>query len=76
MTKFGFGIITAFVRRGVARGDPKKPKELELLIKDYPYAVDGLEIWKFIKKWVIDYCAIYYADGDGAVTGDSELQEF
>ncbi|KAM3390866.1 hypothetical protein ACQJBY_012471 [Aegilops geniculata] len=62
------------IKRGVARGDPKKPGELELLIKDYPYAVDGLEIWTAIKEWVTDYCAIYYADGDGAVAGDSELQ--
>ncbi|VAH38173.1 unnamed protein product [Triticum turgidum subsp. durum] len=45
-----------------------------LLIKDYPYAVDGLEIWTAIKEWVTDYCAIYYAEGDGAVAGDSELQ--
>ncbi|KAM3390864.1 hypothetical protein ACQJBY_012470 [Aegilops geniculata] len=62
------------IKRGVARGDPKKPEELELLIKDYPYAVDGLEIWTAIKEWVTDYCTIYYADGDGAVAGDSELQ--
>ncbi|CAL5024978.1 unnamed protein product [Urochloa decumbens] len=61
------------IKRGVARGDPKKPEELELLIKDYPYAVDGLEMWAAIKKWVTDYCAIYYAD-DGAVARDSELQ--
>jgi len=62
------------IKRGVARGDPKKHEELELLIKDYPYAVDGMEIWTAIKKWVTDYCTIYYADGDRAVAGDSELQ--
>ncbi|CAL4941465.1 unnamed protein product [Urochloa decumbens] len=61
------------IKRGVARGDPKHPEKLELLIKDYPYAVDGLEIWAAIKKWVSDYCAIYYADNIG-VTSDSELQ--
>ncbi|KAF8723242.1 hypothetical protein HU200_021757 [Digitaria exilis] len=54
-------------------GDPKNPEKLELLIKDYPYAVDGLEIWIAIKKWVTDYCAIYYTN-DGAVTSDTELQ--
>jgi linoleate 9S-lipoxygenase len=59
--------------RGLARGDPKNPEELELLIKDYPYAVDGLEMWAAIKKWVADYCAVYYA-GDGAVARDKELQ--
>ncbi|CAN6299639.1 unnamed protein product [Urochloa humidicola] len=61
------------IRRGVAKGDPKNPEKLELLIKDYPYAVDGLEIWTAIKEWVKDYCTIYYAD-DVAVTSDSELQ--
>ncbi|KAL6643293.1 hypothetical protein ACP70R_021474 [Stipagrostis hirtigluma subsp. patula] len=61
------------VKRGVAKGDPKSPETLELLIKDYPYAVDGLDIWTAIKKWVADYCAIYYAD-DNAVISDSELQ--
>ncbi|CAO2191321.1 unnamed protein product [Urochloa humidicola] len=61
------------IKRGVARGDPKSPEKLELLIKDYPYAVDGLDMWMAIKKWVNDYCAIYYAN-DGAVTSDSELQ--
>ncbi|CAN6293792.1 unnamed protein product [Urochloa humidicola] len=61
------------IMRGVAKGDPKNPEKLELLIKDYPYAVDGLEIWMAIKNWVKDYCAIYYTD-DVAVTSDSELQ--
>ena len=44
--------------RGLAKGDPNNPEKLELLIKDYPFAVDGLEIWIAIKKWVADYCAI------------------
>lgn len=61
------------IKRGLAKGDPKKPETLELTIKDYPYAVDGLDMWAAIKKWVADYCAIYYAD-DGAVARDSELQ--
>ena len=45
--------------RGLAKGDPNNPEKLELLIKDYPFAVDGLEIWMAIKKWVADYCAIW-----------------
>ncbi|CAN6318753.1 unnamed protein product [Urochloa humidicola] len=61
------------IKRSVARGDPKSPEKLELLIKDYPYAVDGLDMWMAIKKWVCDYCTIYYAN-DGAVTSDNELQ--
>ncbi|CAN6275762.1 unnamed protein product [Urochloa humidicola] len=70
-----FALPNDLIKRGLARGDPKKPEELELLIKDYPYAVDGLEMWSAIRKWVSDYCAIYYAD-DGAVARDSELQEW
>ncbi|TVU04439.1 hypothetical protein EJB05_49981, partial [Eragrostis curvula] len=61
------------INRGMAKGDPRKPEKLELLIKDYPFAVDGLDLWIAIKKWVTDYCAIYYTDDD-AVANDSELQ--
>ncbi|CAO2044062.1 unnamed protein product [Urochloa humidicola] len=70
-----FALPNDLIKRGLASGDPKNPEELELVIKDYPYAVDGLEMWAAIKKWVSDYCAIYYAD-DGAVATDSELQGF
>ncbi|XP_044957966.1 uncharacterized protein LOC123409034, partial [Hordeum vulgare subsp. vulgare] len=51
-------LLHLYVRRGVARGDTNKHEELELLIKDYPYAVDRMKIWTEIKKWVTDYCAI------------------
>jgi len=44
-----------------------------LLIKDYPYAVDGLAIWYAIQTWVDDYCSIYYTS-DGTVQTDEELQ--
>ena len=40
--------------------DPNTPHGVRLLIKDYPYAVDGLEIWSAIKEWVTNYCSIYY----------------
>ncbi|BAF28498.1 putative linoleate 9S-lipoxygenase 3 [Oryza sativa Japonica Group] len=62
-----------FIKRGVAKR--RSNGELELLIKDYPYAVDGLAIWSAIETWVRDYCAIYYAD-DAAVQGDAELQSW
>ncbi|KAB8115650.1 hypothetical protein EE612_056287 [Oryza sativa] len=61
------------IKRGVAKR--RSNGELELLIKDYPYAVDGLAIWSAIETWVRDYCAIYYAD-DAAVQGDAELQSW
>jgi len=53
--------------------DDSVPNGLRLLIKDYPYAVDGLEIWNAIKLWVQKYVSLYYSD-DGAVEQDTELQ--
>ncbi|TYG86381.1 hypothetical protein ES288_A13G129900v1 [Gossypium darwinii] len=60
-------------KRGVAVDDKSSPNGLRLLIKDYPYAVDGLEIWFAIEKWVKDYCSFYYKT-DEMVQQDSELQ--
>lgn len=48
---------------------------MQLLIKDYPYATDGLVIWQAIEKWVTEYCVIYYPNNDD-VQGDVELQEW
>ena len=55
--------------------DPSSPHGLRLVIKDYPYAVDGLEIWDAIKTWVHDYVSLYYATDD-AFKKDSELQDW
>ncbi|KAJ4719465.1 Lipoxygenase [Melia azedarach] len=60
-------------KRGMAVEDPNSPHGLRLLIEDYPYAVDGLEIWSSIKKWVADYCCFYYKS-DEMVKEDPELQ--
>jgi len=49
--------------------------DLKLVIEDYPYAVDGLQIWNATKLWVQDYVALYYSD-DNAVKEDTELQEW
>lgn len=48
---------------------------LRLLIDDYPYAVDGLEIWSAIKSWVEDYCKFYYKNDD-MIQNDTELQSW
>lgn len=48
---------------------------LRLVIEDYPYAVDGLEIWSAIETWVQDYCSFYYSTDD-SVRGDWELQSW
>ncbi|KAJ7972153.1 Lipoxygenase [Quillaja saponaria] len=63
------------IKRGLAVKDPTSPHGLRLLIEDYPYAVDGLEIWSSIKTWVQDYCSFYY-DNDDMVRKDSELQSW
>ncbi|KAM3375001.1 putative linoleate 9S-lipoxygenase 5 [Capsicum galapagoense] len=61
------------VKRGVAVEDSSSPHGVRLLIQDYPYAVDGLEIWSAIKIWVTEYCNFYYKS-DESVLKDDELQ--
>lgn len=61
--------------RGMAVKDESRPHGIRLLIKDYPYAVDGLEIWSAIETWVNEYCSFYYPR-DELVEGDTELQSW
>ncbi|XP_027336926.1 seed linoleate 9S-lipoxygenase-like isoform X2 [Abrus precatorius] len=61
------------IKRGLAVEDPTAPHGLRLVIEDYPYAVDGLEIWDAIKTWVKEYVSLYYPS-DVAVQQDTELQ--
>lgn len=64
------------LKRGVAVEDKSiKPHGLRLVIEDYPYAVDGLEIWSAINTWVSEYCSLYYPT-DKAVEEDPELQSW
>ncbi|PON59878.1 Lipoxygenase [Trema orientale] len=63
------------VKRGVAVEDENSPHGVKLLIEDYPFAVDGLEIWSAIKTWVKDYCSLYYKT-DETVKEDYELQSW
>ncbi|XP_047315235.1 probable linoleate 9S-lipoxygenase 5 [Impatiens glandulifera] len=63
------------LKRGVAVEDENSKHGLRLLIEDYPYAVDGLEIWSAIKTWVKDYCSFYYKTDD-MIQEDSELQSW
>ncbi|KAG6423201.1 hypothetical protein SASPL_113589 [Salvia splendens] len=57
---------------GMAVEDPDSPHGIRLVMEDYPYAVDGLQIWSAINTWVDDYCNLYYPS-DEAVVGDTEL---
>ncbi|KAF3975961.1 hypothetical protein CMV_000835 [Castanea mollissima] len=63
------------LKRGMAVKDPNSPHGLRLVIEDYPYAVDGLEIWSAINSWVKDYCSFYY-ETDSVVQRDAELQSW
>ncbi|KAF3640244.1 hypothetical protein T459_08089 [Capsicum annuum] len=69
------GLPADLLKRGVAVPDSSQPYGLKLLIEDYPYAVDGLEIWEAIEAWVDDYCSFYYSTDD-MIRGDSELQSW
>ncbi|CAJ2646755.1 unnamed protein product [Trifolium pratense] len=63
------------IKRGLAVEDPSSPHGVRLVIEDYPYAVDGLEIWDAIKTWVEDYVSLYYPT-DEVVQKDAELQSW
>ncbi|CAI9102206.1 OLC1v1000442C5 [Oldenlandia corymbosa var. corymbosa] len=63
------------IKRGMAVEDPNARHGLRLLIQDYPFAVDGLEIWSAIKTWVEDYCKYYYRS-DEMIQEDEELQSW
>ncbi|KAE8677673.1 Linoleate 9S-lipoxygenase 5 [Hibiscus syriacus] len=63
------------IKRGMAVRDTGSPFGLKLLIEDYPYAVDGLEIWSAIETWVTEYCSFYYPS-DEVVKADIEIQSW
>ncbi|XP_061338667.1 linoleate 9S-lipoxygenase 5-like [Gastrolobium bilobum] len=63
------------LKRGMAVPDSSCPHGLRLLIEDYPFAVDGLEIWDAIETWVSEYCNFYYPS-DELVGNDTELQNW
>ncbi|KAK7261670.1 hypothetical protein RIF29_27986 [Crotalaria pallida] len=63
------------IQRGVAVKDESAPHGVRLLIEDYPYASDGLEIWDAIKTWVKEYVSYYYKS-DAELKQDPELQAF
>ncbi|KAL8222834.1 hypothetical protein R6Q57_020233 [Mikania cordata] len=60
------------IDRGMAVEDSTAPHGVRLLLEDYPFAVDGLEIWSAIRSWVKDYVFVYYKNDD-EVQYDDEL---
>ncbi|WVY97469.1 hypothetical protein V8G54_029620 [Vigna mungo] len=63
------------LKRGMAVQDSSCRHGLKLVIEDYPYAVDGLEIWEAIETWVTEYCNLYYTSNE-MVEEDDELQNW
>lgn len=63
------------LNRGMAVPDKKAKEGVKLLVNDYPYAADGLELWSAMKTWNKDYIDVYYKD-DNAVQTDTELQSW
>ncbi|CAL0305990.1 unnamed protein product [Lupinus luteus] len=69
------GLPADLLKRGMAIEDPdvNNPTGIKLILQDYPYAIDGLEIWVAIKKWVNSFCSFFYIEDD-AIKADVELQ--
>lgn len=68
------GLPADLLKRGMAVRDPTdEVNGVKVVIEDYPYAVDGLEIWAALKCWVSDYTSLYYKD-DQSVESDREVQ--
>ncbi|XP_075506784.1 linoleate 9S-lipoxygenase 5-like [Primulina tabacum] len=63
------------LKRGMAVEDSSQPNGLKLVMEDYPFAVDGLEIWSAIEAWVKEYCCFYYPTDD-MIKSDTELQSW
>jgi len=57
----------------MAELDSNAKHGVKLVVKDYPYAVDGLEVWDAMKAWNTDYIDIFYND-DSEIQKDTELQ--
>ncbi|GKU85901.1 hypothetical protein SLEP1_g503 [Rubroshorea leprosula] len=61
------------LNRRMALEDTQSFSEVFILFQDYPYGLDGLDIWVAIKAWVQDFCDIFYKDDD-SVRSDVEIQ--
>ena len=46
-----------------------------LLFDDYPFAADGILLWKAIHRWASQYVSLYYND-PADLAGDEELQQW
>lgn len=73
----GEALPADLVARGMAVGDASPGGAGVSLLQtvDYPYAQDGLDLWRIIEDWSFEFCALYYPD-DAAVASDPELSRF
>ncbi|CAM6085442.1 unnamed protein product [Calypogeia fissa] len=66
------------IARGMAEqvGDTSNPGGVKLVIEDYPFALDALEMWDAMKAYTTKYVNIAYKDSgsDKGVQSDIELQ--
>lgn len=60
-------------------GNLAMPRRFELSgttdLVDYPFRDDALSVWHEIRRWVHEYCAIYYG-GEPELQADGELQDW
>ena len=54
--------------RGIAKrgGNDLHVNAAELLLKDYPYAEDGLLVWDAIVRYFDEYLRMYYSNDTGS----------
>ncbi|KAL2608575.1 hypothetical protein R1flu_027148 [Riccia fluitans] len=65
------------VARGMAEpADASHPGGVKLVVDDYPFAKDGLELWDAIHKYTENYLNHVYKGSDKAVKDDLEVQEW
>ncbi|XVF81301.1 hypothetical protein PTKIN_Ptkin15bG0144400 [Pterospermum kingtungense] len=64
---------TDLLKRYMALENPGIPTGAHILFQDYPYGLDGLDVWLAIKTWVEDFCDLFYED-DESVKSDTEIQ--
>lgn len=70
------GLPKDLEKRGMAKISKKDNKQVvEHVLKDYPYAKDGMLLWNAIENWVTKYVDHYYSD-DRAVKYDRELRQW
>lgn len=77
----GYGALWRFDHMGIpenliSRGMAERTADgsLKLVLEDYPWAKDGLEIWDALYGWVSSYVDITYKGSNAAVKNDTELQ--